>query len=160
MNKISILLLPIILLAVPGCVTLGPQFSSLKESNPSKALVYIYRGDELWGSRNVTPTILANDSPVAKLAYNGFIPIYLTPGKYTIKTKWGGGTSISDAHISETFEGGKTYFYQFTLHEKGSDMGFFGGNVYTYHNIVSSFVRHEKDEAVQGLSKCQLIPKI
>jgi hypothetical protein len=92
------LLLLIAVLALGGCVTLN--FKPVTDVPPDKALVYLYRKYNYFGS-GVAHKIYANKEPVTLLYTQDYYPYLADPGKikFTLKQVMSGELHLFDFTI-------------------------------------------------------------
>jgi len=149
----------VISITLSSCGATGPYFTKLDQISNDKALVYLYRSDITQGSRNAVPSILFNKKPIVELKNNGYTPISVTPGTYTIETDWGWTARIGNSKIVDKFEAGKKYFYHFGLENKGlSSLTLLGSaGAYAEHDIISKFTKRNEKEAMSELKKYRLV---
>jgi hypothetical protein len=93
----------LLLVFLQGC-TLGPVFSEAPIAPEGQALVYLFRGDVLYGGGYAT-SFQINDINVVSLYDDGYTYQYLPPGDYVFKSY--------GERINANLEAGRVYYFGF-----------------------------------------------
>lgn len=109
-SYLMILLATIISLA--GCsakMAQGPIFQNLKEKDKSKAIVYFYRGDDVYGIKTLENIpVICNDNKIGYLYRGGYFIYKTEPGIYKFYTEVKG--AILDTTLEIELKGNEIYF--------------------------------------------------
>lgn len=114
MNKslpyLMILLVTSISLA--GCsakMAQGPIFQNLEEKDKSKAIVYFYRADDVYGIQTLEDIpVICNDVKIGSLYRGGYFIYKTEPGNYKLYTEVKG--AILDTTLETELKGNEIYF--------------------------------------------------
>ena len=94
-----------------GCAAMkgsgGAAFSEAK-AEPGKALVYVYRHDEVAGEW--VPTIWVPGAPSFDLPNQRYAAVNLAPGKHVVKATWLRRSDLPEAETTLSVEPNQTYY--------------------------------------------------
>ena len=110
------LLVSISILALTACSSMpsGPKFGGVDvTAGPSESILYIYRPNAHYGIA-VTYPVLLNGKKIADLGNDGYFPLAVEPGRYSIQTDTDG---IDHAYEFEA-ESGETHFLRLKVNRK------------------------------------------
>lgn len=119
----------------------GKKFSEAPPPKSNEALLYIYRIHG--GPHFRSPDITINDKMFIDLQNLGYSYKYLSPGEYSIKTKWSIDLSGRDREVNLKIKSGETYYIQL-----------YGNTNYSYK---SYFELVPNDKAKKEILECCLL---
>ena len=110
------LVISISILALAACSSMpsGPKFQGVSVTpRPSESVLYVYRPNAYYGMA-VTYSILLNDKKIADLGNDGYFPLAVEPGHYSIRPD----TDGIDHPYEFDAESGETVFLRLKVNRK------------------------------------------
>jgi hypothetical protein len=121
----------------------------------SRALVFIYRHDELAGAR--TPTVEVSGQPKMEFHNLGYAWLSLPPGTYRIRAIWPRDTGLQPAEDSFTFEPNRTYYVRLAATKTSTTAAVTGSRVlpiaFAFSGVTSVRIV-EREKALKTLPEC------
>lgn len=132
-------------LALSGCVSMGPSFKKTEVVPDDMGLVYIYWHSDINNGVNQF-YVMEDDTVVTQLAIGGYYPYFMKPGKHKLWTKSKSLSPAASGSVTLDVTGGKTYYVR----------GIYTG--FTIFTVQETLLLVIPDEAITEISKCKLIP--
>jgi hypothetical protein len=99
-TKIAALCL--IVLLIPGCATLGPNYQKVDKIPEGMGLVYIYRPNSFWGG-GVSYYVNTGQTVITTLHSGGYYPYFAKPGELELWARTEAKTAVTlDVKAGET----------------------------------------------------------
>jgi hypothetical protein len=102
------LLVPALLLALSGCATQGGAAFSETKVEPGKALVYVYRQDEVDG--DFVPYVWVTGGRSFDLPNRSYAAVSVPPGKHVVRATWAKRSNLAEAEATLNVEANQTYY--------------------------------------------------
>jgi hypothetical protein len=146
-------LVPALFLLLSGCAAMkgsgGAAFSEASVE-PGKALVYVYRYDEVDG--NFDPTVWVTGAPSFDLPNRRYTTVNLPPGKHVVRATWVRRADLADADAPLIVESNQTYYVRVAIETHDSAMG---KAVVFFMNNTTSVKLVPREEAMKSLPQAK-----
>jgi hypothetical protein len=144
-----LLLVPALFLLLSGCAAMkgsgGTAFSEAPVE-PGKALVYVYRHDDVDGEW--VPTVWVPGTPSFELPNRRYGAVNLAPGKHVVKATWLRRSDLPEAETSLSVEPNQTYYVRVS---SATHDGAVGKAVVFYMTNTTSVAVVPREEAMKSL---------
>lgn len=113
--RVAQFLLILSALFITGCAANGPPFSRMENSDPNKALIYIYRCSGASDFDRVLDVYI-DEEPRGRLLYNGYLAYALDPGKRVLTVK---NNVLGHLTIYPDLIEGHEYYFRWSYNSHG-----------------------------------------
>ena len=144
-----LLLVPALFLLLSGCAAMkgsGGAVFSEATVEPGKALVYVYRHDDVDGEW--VPTVWVPGTPSFDLPNRRYTTVSLPPGKHSVRASWVRRADLADADAPLVVESNQTYYVRVAIETHDSAMG---KAVVFFMNNTTSVKVVPREEAMKSL---------